>query len=52
MLCIANYLCALNKSIISMFKNIISWWFLSILMRVSHDFGGFFATRIRILEAK
>ena len=47
---LANHFCAINKSVISMFKNMIFWWFLSILMRVSHDFGWFFATRIR--EAK
>ena len=33
-------------------KCMIFFWFLSILMWVSHDFGWFFASRIRIQEAK
>ena len=33
-----------------MFKNMIIWWFLSILMGVFHDFGWYFANRIRIID--
>ena len=49
---LANYSSTLNKSVISMSKNMILRWFLSILMRVSHDFGWYFATRIQFREAK
>ena len=39
---VTSYLCALNKSLISIFKNMIFWWFLSIFMWVSHNFDCFF----------
>ena len=48
----ANYLCAWNKSVISCSKIWYYRWFLSILTRVSHDFGWLFATRIRIRDTK
>ena len=39
---VTSYLCALNKSVISIFKNMIFWWFLRIFMWVSHNFDCFF----------
>ena len=58
LLCFVLALCALNKSVISMFKNTKLWWFLSILKQVFQDFGWFLAFGsasliwIRIREAK
>ena len=45
-----HYLCALNRSAISIYKNMTFWWFSSVFMWVSDDLGWFFATRIRIID--